>query len=454
MRFPASVIALACVAVGVCILTGCGAEETSSSTSSAEPAPPPSTDLRRSCVDGYDDDGWPVQQCGYVDASSGEVVIERRFRETTPFQGGVAIVKTASERHAFIDSTGAFLDGRRFDAVRFSGRYVVVRTPSGAGILDRLGNEVVPVGRFDAIVETPRTARRPGETTTLIHEGGVFAVGQRQPDGTLRYGVATFDRLMVPATYAAVERIRDDTALMRVDDAEGAVQNRLRVLVRVRTGERLTEPYRWIEPFSDGHAAVLADSLWGFVDTTGTVVVSPRYRGVSAFDDGRALVDSSGVFSVRLSPERAEAAKPNRVTPSTDSSAAEILQCPMKGEDGAWACMVEVYGSPRIDRSLVYAEPRFGEQSQSHRVALFDGGAAYVLESGYESTDVTLRLPDVSFADACRFARATLPDRRTGLRVDSTDGSVSYVPEMNAGFGHRTVRTTDRGVEVQIGASV
>lgn len=53
---------------------------------------------------------------------------------------------------------------------------------------------------------------------------------------------------------------------------------------------------RWdgARDFSEGMAAVKLDGKWGFIDTNGTVVISPKYDGAYSFSEGLAAVQSNG----------------------------------------------------------------------------------------------------------------------------------------------------------------
>jgi hypothetical protein len=65
-------------------------------------------------------------------------------------------------------------------------------------------------------------------------------------------------------------------------------------------GREVSAPrWAWAEAYSEGLAAVSADSLRiGFIDLTGELVIPPRFRGVDAFHEGlcMAVVDSLGGY--------------------------------------------------------------------------------------------------------------------------------------------------------------
>ncbi len=54
--------------------------------------------------------------------------------------------------------------------------------------------------------------------------------------------------------------------------------------------EKLTSKYEFAGPFCDGLARVRLNKKWGFIDTTGAVVIPIRYNEVENFSEGIARV--------------------------------------------------------------------------------------------------------------------------------------------------------------------
>jgi hypothetical protein len=54
--------------------------------------------------------------------------------------------------------------------------------------------------------------------------------------------------------------------------------------------EKLTSKYEFSGPFCDGLARVRLNKKWGFIDTTGAVIIPIRYNEVENFSDGIARV--------------------------------------------------------------------------------------------------------------------------------------------------------------------
>ncbi len=54
--------------------------------------------------------------------------------------------------------------------------------------------------------------------------------------------------------------------------------------------EKLTSKYEFAGPFCDGLARVRLNKKWGFIDTTGSVIIPLKYNEVQNFSDGMARV--------------------------------------------------------------------------------------------------------------------------------------------------------------------
>lgn len=75
-----------------------------------------------------------------------------------------------------------------------------------------------------------------------------------------------------------------------------------------KTKNKAPSKYEFQGPFCDGLAKVRLNKKWGFIDSTGGVVVSPKYNEVENFSDGLArvrkgqkwgLIDTSGKEIIR-----------------------------------------------------------------------------------------------------------------------------------------------------------
>ena len=76
----------------------------------------------------------------------------------------------------------------------------------------------------------------------------------------------------------------------------------------------ITPMYSQAEPFCEKYAAVKTDGKWGFIDTSGKVIVKPEYDATLGFADGLAAVkrgdlwgyvDATGMLVIATKFQRA-----------------------------------------------------------------------------------------------------------------------------------------------------
>lgn len=61
-----------------------------------------------------------------------------------------------------------------------------------------------------------------------------------------------------------------------------------------RSGKTVDYPYDHIEGFSEGLSVVVKDSIYGYIDTTGKLVVPIQYEGAVRFSENLAAVMKDG----------------------------------------------------------------------------------------------------------------------------------------------------------------
>lgn len=184
------------------------------------------------------------RQCGgYID-TSGKFVIKPVFKYTTPFSEGLAVVEDQNGKRGYIDKIGKFVIQPQFDTA-------------------------YPV--------------RSGVAITL--NGGAVKISCLGPKGShidnIRPVVKYFDT--------------SGKEMSRVDaEKKGMmVGNSLRLTSTVLTDKQSLfddKSFDEVHPFSDGMAAVQKNGLWGFIDSTGKLVIEPQFDRVEDFSDGLAAV--------------------------------------------------------------------------------------------------------------------------------------------------------------------
>lgn len=213
-------------------------------------------------------DGHP--RYGFRDAS-GAVKIAPRFLDALPFAGGLAGVKDANGKWGFVDASGALRIAAQFQAVdNFSGGRAAVDLCDRCGYIDSQGKPAFAPSfrhcyRFQDHIAKVEFSQglwgfidESGKTLAKLSGNGEFAL---------------FSEGLMPAE-------KDGGGVGFVD----------------ATGKFAIQPrFAFVEPFSEGLAAVKADKTWGYIDKTGKFVIDPSFcdpadpRG-GYFHEGLAFV--------------------------------------------------------------------------------------------------------------------------------------------------------------------
>lgn len=191
---------------------------------------------------------------------SGKILIEPKYDLTYPQSDGMIAVNIGGQnvsktsfffdggKWTYIDSTGKEITNFKYDgAFKFSGGYALVKIGKKEGLLDKSGNEIIPVS-FDEI----------GTKDDLLS-------GKKSPfhDGLIR---------------------------VRLNEKWGFMD---------KTGKEVVPLiYSNAYNFSEGLAAVEQNEKWGFVDKTGKVVIPLKYDMLGldymGFVKGRVEVELDG----------------------------------------------------------------------------------------------------------------------------------------------------------------
>ena len=170
---------------------------------------------------------------GYVDAA-GNTVIPCTYREAGDFFCGRASVRPGST-FGYVDPDGDMAIAAQFDAAGdFGSDLAFVEQGGKRYIIDKVGEKIVTLGR---------------------ESGGSYSEG-----------------------YAVINTGEGNYVFYNTD--------------RKRA---FSASYEDEGRFSDGYAAVKAGGVWGYIDTHGIMVISPRYTAAGEYTQDRAPVqDSSG----------------------------------------------------------------------------------------------------------------------------------------------------------------
>lgn len=207
---------------------------------------------------------------GFVD-QNGREVVPCRFDEIGPFSDGLAAARLGS-KWGYIDRNGAVeLDFNFSKAGRFSnGLAPAKREGPHFGYIDRTGNWVIQPN-FPRAYSFDRGIAKVEELSGQFLRSGLI-------DGQGNY--------VLKPKYVSLSDFNEHG--LAVAEIGGSPTKF--TLVNLK-GQAITNlPYRNIEPFVEGLARVQYHDNWGFVDTTGRLVVDAVFFKASDFSEGRAAV--------------------------------------------------------------------------------------------------------------------------------------------------------------------
>lgn len=204
---------------------------------------------------------------GYLD-DRGSWVIEPRFKDAGAFSDGVAAVGLVGGGFRFIDPVGHWRGDGEFDEVG-PHRSGLARVRRGEcwGYVDVQG-ELVIEPRF-------AQARDFVEGLAAVQLGDAWT------------WITPTGRTLCEPRY---ERVFDASAGIGIFEHGGT-----RGFVSP-SGETLAEGLESAHEFRDGLAAIQQRARWGFMDTSGQIVIPPRFASVMGFSEGLAAVRSGGAW--------------------------------------------------------------------------------------------------------------------------------------------------------------
>lgn len=199
---------------------------------------------------------------GYIDAA-GRVVIPFQYREADPFHEGRAKVWMLDENEKFV-----------------------------CGLIDRKGKWVVPPGRYEelGLFREGRCAFRSGKRWGFLDVLGREAFSGRLAEPTILHGLPVFhqglaavrtakNRWMYVDRYGRTPIKPPDGTIELLGDFHGGMA---RFAISVPE-----EQYVWILPI------IISKTMYGYIGITGRVVIPPTYRQAGDFSEGLAPVSKN-----------------------------------------------------------------------------------------------------------------------------------------------------------------
>lgn len=305
---------------------------------------------------------------GFVDAD-GAMVVEPQFEQVRDFSDGLAAVEL-NDKWGFIDKSGTMVIDADFDDTwGFSEGFAAVKLAERWGVINTDGSVVIRP-QFDGVglFQEGLAQVVVGDMFGYIDESGEIVIPVQ------------FDKAW-PFTsegLAVVDLEADGLELWSVVDQTGKV---------VLHSERDEWEIGGLEGplFSEGLVPIeVGGSSFGFMDTTGAMVIMPRFNFVGGFHEGLAYAQ----------PE--ERASGEEIVGYIDKSGEWVIEPQFDGfEPGNFseglAALHDPYGAGGdicgyIDKSGAWAiEPRFNEAhdfSQGRALVVVDGVYSFIDDTG------------------------------------------------------------------------
>lgn len=240
---------------------------------------------------------------GYMDAE-GHVRVPIKLASGMDFTEGLAGVLVAEGgKWGFIDETGAVVIDPRFDSVRpFSEGYAVVTLGKKKSYIDRTGTPAFELRCYrcesfcNGVAQIQKTMT---DDVTLINTSGhVILSGRNYYLSEYREGLINcgergkwgFMRLdgtfKIPAKYTFARPFHEGLAAVSDDKNEESFK-----FIDTSGKTVIAGPFQGADVrFSEGRCAVWSEGAFGYIDTTGELVVPYRHRYADHFSEGLAVV--------------------------------------------------------------------------------------------------------------------------------------------------------------------
>lgn len=167
----------------------------------------------------------------------------------------------------FIDTTAFITIQPKYEVAHdFINDACIVKTKGKWGMIDRLGNELIPI-KYDGVEFLQGTDNQIVKLSL----------------NTKKYGLMdTLGQLLVDLKYDKIGVFQKGRLAVKKDNQWGFVNE---------NGEEIIPTqYQKIKPFSEGYAAVKHRRKWFFIDLNGEIQIDEGYREIGSFKQGKAWV--------------------------------------------------------------------------------------------------------------------------------------------------------------------
>jgi hypothetical protein len=210
---------------------------------------------------------------GYID-SKGEFVIRPQFDYAYDFQDNGLAVVSMNNLSGLIDSKGNYVLRPKYDNItQFSEGRAAVIDKAGFKVIDENGRELTP--KAYSYIGTYKNGRALFADTGA---SGKYLYGYLDRQG----------KEVVPLKYEEASDFINGRAVVKVKDKQFALIGLNGEVIQVYN-------YNSVSNLGDDLLAFQKDEngKFGYIDLKGAVVIQPQYTGAMAFNNGRAVVNTS-----------------------------------------------------------------------------------------------------------------------------------------------------------------
>ena len=227
---------------------------------------------------------------GYIDTEGNEVIpVQYKMSLPQNFHNGHMTVDINGERVS-IDTSGRQVEREKYDFVyEYHNGYAKVNLGRKCGFIDINGNEIV-TPKYDDVYDFSN-----GLAPVCIKSEKKYedAFGTEVTEDIDKWGyVNTNGKEVIPLKYKSAGIFNDGVAEVSLADRSFYIDSSGKEVV-------LPRGTNWAGKYSEGLRSFQIDTRgYGFVDTTGKIVVQPQYNSVSNFFGGLSLVEKDGKYGI------------------------------------------------------------------------------------------------------------------------------------------------------------
>lgn len=213
---------------------------------------------------------------GYID-NKGDVVIKPQYDYAQDFEGnGLAVVEVRG-KSGVINESNNFIVEPKYETI----------TGFSEGLAQVLDN-----GVFKVIDEKGKVLTPKGYSYIGSYNEGRAIFYDINSEGKLLYGyLDTRGQEVIPLKYESASDFKEGKAVVKIRDNQYAMIDLNGNILKIYN-------YDFVGDFGDGLLAFKENTAgdFGFINESGEVVIVPKYSGVQAFEEGRAVVNTSEDF--------------------------------------------------------------------------------------------------------------------------------------------------------------